>query len=186
MAEKHRHPILVVDDEPEILFSLQSLLRRDFEVHTAESGADALRILQQHPVHVILTDQRMPRMTGVELLSQARGAHPEAIRMVFTGYADIKSVVDAINKGRIYRYLTKPWDPDELIAVLRDACEQHERAAAKKQLLRDLREHLTRTLSLVQSLPAEQTETTQHAQASQALLARIDAALSATEEATDP
>ncbi len=171
MAEKPKPPILVVDDEPEILFSLRSLLRRDFEVYTAESGAEALRILQEQPVHVILTDQRMPQMTGVELLSRARGSHPEAIRIVFTGYADIKSVVDGINRGRIYRYLTKPWDPDELIAVLRQACEQHDRVAERTQLLRDLRQHLAQ-------LPAQP--------ASQGLLERIDRALSAPEDATEP
>src|SRR5438445_537437 len=113
-----KHPILLVDDEPEILFSLRGLLRREFELFTAESGAEALEILKQHPIHVIMTDQRMPRMTGVELLRQAQMEHPEAIRIVFTGYADLKAVVDAVNQGHIYRYLTKPWDPDDLLTVL--------------------------------------------------------------------
>lgn len=173
MAATTKPPILVVDDEREILFSLRGLLRRDFEVYTAESGAEALKILQQHPVHVILTDQRMPEMTGVELLSKARGDYPDAVRIVFTGYADIKSVVDAINKGRIYRYLTKPWDPDELIAVLRQACEQHNRFAQRQQFLRDLREHLERNQALLQRLSPGQEEAAQLAQASKELLARL-------------
>jgi DNA-binding NtrC family response regulator len=142
VAETPKHPILVVDDETEILFSLRALLRRDFEVHTAESGAQALEVLHQHPVHVIMTDQRMPQMTGVELLSRARGECPEAIRIIFTGYADLKAVIDAVNRGEIYRYLTKPWDPDELCAVLREACEHHDAIAERQRLLTELRDHL--------------------------------------------
>lgn len=173
MAATTKPPILVVDDEREILFSLRGLLRRDFEVFTAESGAEALRILQEHPIHVILTDQRMPEMTGVELLSRARGDYPQAVRIVFTGYADIKSVVDAINKGQIYRYLTKPWDPDELIAVLRRACEHHDRFAERHQLLNDVRKHLERGLAFLQGLPPGHAEADSLAHASQDLLARL-------------
>src|SRR5215468_8350579 len=127
MATATKHPILLVDDEPEILFSLRGLLRKEFELYTAESGQEALEILHQHPVHVIMTDQRMPQMTGVELLRRVQGDFPEAIRIVFTGYADIKAVIDAVNQGQIYRYVTKPWDPDELRDMLHEACEHYER-----------------------------------------------------------
>ena len=144
MPEKRKHSILLVDDEPDILFSLRGLLRREFELHTAQSGAEALEVLRKHPIHVIMTDQRMPEMTGVELLRRARGECPEAIRIVFTGYADIKSVVDAINHGQIYRYLTKPWDPDELCAMLHEACDYYDRIAERRRLLLDLRDFLTR------------------------------------------
>src|SRR5262249_10854561 len=125
-----KHPILVVDDEAEILYSLRALLRRDFDLHTAQSAYEAMQVLQRQPVHVIMTDQRMPGMTGVELLAQIREQHPDAIRMIFTGYADIKAVIDAINEGNIYRYLTKPWDPDELVTVLQQACAAYERIVA--------------------------------------------------------
>jgi DNA-binding NtrC family response regulator len=145
MATVSKHPILLVDDEPEILFSLRGLLRREFDLHTANSGAEALDVLHRHPVHVIMTDQRMPEMTGVEFLRRARGESPDAIRIVFTGYADIKAVIDAINQGQIYRYLTKPWDPDELVAVLREACAHYERLAQRRGLLNDLRDHLARS-----------------------------------------
>jgi DNA-binding NtrC family response regulator len=167
---KARHPILLVDDEPEILFSLRGLLRHDFEVHTAQGGAEALAILRQHPIHVIMTDQRMPEMTGVELLRQARGESPEAIRMVFTGYADIKAVVDAINHGQIYRYLTKPWDPEELVEVLRQACEHYEHVAERKRLLLDLKEHLSRCQAFLQAQPDAEAL----ARAGAALLARLE------------
>src|SRR5438132_4375097 len=137
-----KHPILLVDDEPEILFSLRGLLRKEFDLHTATSGAEALEILRRQPIQVVMTDQRMPEMTGVELLRQARGEYPEAVRMIFTGYADLKAVIDAVNQGQIYRYLTKPWDPDELCAVLHQACDQYDRIAERRQLLHDLRDHV--------------------------------------------
>jgi DNA-binding NtrC family response regulator len=161
-----KHPILLVDDEPEILFSLRGLLRKEFELYTAESGAQALEILHQHPVHVIMTDQRMPQMTGVELLQRAKGDCPEATRIVFTGYADIKAVVDAINQGQIYRYLTKPWDPEELLATLREACEHHDHIAERRRLLLDLREHVRHCQTLVKEPSA-----------GAALLERLDRAL---------
>jgi len=139
-----RHPILLVDDEEEILFSLRGLLRTEFELHTAGSGAEALEILNRHSIHAIMTDQRMPNMTGVELLRRAKAERPEAVRIVFTGYADIKAVIDAVNQGEIYRYLTKPWDPDELVAVFRQACDYYDRLSERRMLLCDLRDHLTR------------------------------------------
>jgi DNA-binding NtrC family response regulator len=140
------HPILVVDDETEILFSLRALLWRDFEVHTAESGAQALELLQQHPIHVLMTDQRMPQMSGVELLSRVRSQWPETVRIIFTGYADLKAVIDAINRGEIFRYLTKPWDPDELCTLLHEACDQYERTTERQRLLGELRAHLEQEL----------------------------------------
>jgi DNA-binding NtrC family response regulator len=140
-----KHPILLVDDEPEILFSLRGLLRKEFDLHTANSGAEALEVLHAQPAHVIMTDQRMPEMSGVEFLRRACGKCPAAICIVFTGYADIKAVIDGINQGQIYRYLTKPWDPDELLAVLRQACEHYEELAERRRLLRDLREHIGRS-----------------------------------------
>lgn len=159
MAETTKHPILLVDDEPEILFSLRGLLRRDFEIHAAQSGAEAIEVLKQHPVHVILTDQRMPDMTGVQLLHRVAGDYPQAIRIVFTGYADIKAVIDAVNEGHIYRYLTKPWDPDELLSVLRQACAAYDRLVEHQRLLRNLRSFLETCLPLLQQIPEEGART---------------------------
>lgn len=140
--EHGKHAILLVDDEPEILFSLKGLLRREFELHSAESGRQALEILQQHPIHIIMTDQRMPEMTGVELMGHVKTEHPDAIRMIFTGYADIKAVVDAINNGGLFRYITKPWDPDELIDLLHEAAAEYDALVERRQLLADLHHHL--------------------------------------------
>jgi DNA-binding NtrC family response regulator len=171
----NKHPVLLVDDEPEILFSLRGLLRQEFDLHAVESAAQALEILRRHPVHVILTDQRMPQMTGVELLRRAHAECPEAIRIIFTGYADIKAVIDAVNHGEIYRYLTKPWDPDELVAVLHQACEHFDRVAEGQRLLRDLRDYLRRCNGLLQSAPDGQAADA--VQTGQTLLARLERAL---------
>src|SRR5262245_33068139 len=141
MAANGKHPILVVDDEPEILHSLFGLLRMEFDVHTAESGKEALDLLEHQAVSVVMTDQRMPEMTGTELLSHLQGEWPDAIRMVFTGYADVKAVIEAINQGHIFRYITKPWHPDELRETLRQACAEYEQIIERKRLLADLREH---------------------------------------------
>jgi DNA-binding NtrC family response regulator len=138
MAEATKHPILIVDDEPEILYSLRGLLRRDFDVNTATSAYEGLQLLRRQPVHVILTDQRMPDTTGVEFLKQVRAEYPAAIRLIFTGYADLKAVIDAINEGSVYRYLTKPWDPDELQAVLHQAAKEYERRADRQRILGEL------------------------------------------------
>ncbi len=124
MAATSKHPILLVDDEPEILFSLRGLLRREFDLHTAESGAEALEILRRQPIHVVMSDQRMPEMTGVELLHRAREIRPDATRLLFTGYSDLSAVIDAINQGNVFRYIAKPWDPDDLLAALRRAGAQ--------------------------------------------------------------
>jgi DNA-binding NtrC family response regulator len=132
-AAADKYSVLVVDDEPDMLFSLRGLLRREFKVFTAGSGREAIEILRQHPVHVILTDQRMPEMTGVEFLSHARAWHPDAIRVIFTGYADTRSLVEAINQANVYRFVAKPWDPEELIALLRAACEAYQRIVERKR-----------------------------------------------------
>jgi signal transduction histidine kinase len=133
-AKPTRHTILVVDDEPDVVKSVKDLLRLEYRVLGATSPSEALQILNRETVHVVMTDQRMPEMTGVEFLSRLRGDHPDAMRLLFTGYADIKAVVDAINHGNVYRYITKPWDPDELQTVIRQACERYDLLVERKRL----------------------------------------------------
>jgi DNA-binding NtrC family response regulator len=171
MPDAGKHPILLVDDEPEILFSLRALVRREFDVHTAEGGDQALDVIHKHPVHVIMTDQRMPEMSGVELLARARAECPEAVRIIFTGYADLKAVIDAVNRGEIYRYLTKPWDPDELLAILHQACEQYDALADRHRLLADLKGYVEEGIAMGTTEPRTASGT--------ALVARIDRALKA-------
>jgi signal transduction histidine kinase len=135
-----RPSVLVIDDEPDVLSSVKDLLRLDYRVLGATRAREAIGILEQEAVDVIMTDQRMPEMTGVELLEEVRASHPDATRLLLTGYADIRAVIDAINRGNVYRYVTKPWDPEELHAVVRDAVERHSLLAERQQLLRTLQE----------------------------------------------
>lgn len=131
--------LLVVDDEPYILSTLTALLANDFEVLPATSAEAAQEILSRRPVDLILTDQRMPRMTGVQLLEWVRQHHPKTIRLLMTGYGDLEDAVEAINRGQVYRYLYKPWRADELIQVLRDACRTFELERSNEQLVEQLR-----------------------------------------------
>jgi response regulator RpfG family c-di-GMP phosphodiesterase len=159
MSEASKHSILVVDDEEEILHSLRGLLRMEFNVYTANSGREAIKILEQEPIHIILSDQRMPEMAGVELLAQARGERPGAIRVMFTGYTDVKAVIDAINQGQIYRYIAKPWQPDELLTVLREARAAFDRQAGQRRLLIELQNYQMRCLALIEGLQEGQLGT---------------------------
>ncbi|MDB5320574.1 MAG: luxQ 5 [Phycisphaerales bacterium] len=136
---KQRHTVLVVDDEIDVVASVKDLLRLDYKVLGATRAAEGLAMLEREPVHVVMTDQRMPETTGVELLAKVRDKHPDAMRLLFTGYADIRAVVDAINRGSVYRYITKPWDPDELMAIIREACDRYDLLAERKELMTELR-----------------------------------------------
>ncbi|MEW4570054.1 hybrid sensor histidine kinase/response regulator [Tautonia sp. JC769] len=134
------HTLLIVDDEPSLLESLSGLLRRRFRVLTASCGEEALAVLDAgEPVQIILSDQRMPGMSGDALLARARLLAPEAIRILFTGYAEISAVINAVNRGEIFRFLLKPWEPDELDAVLAQAVAQYELIADRRRLVEQLR-----------------------------------------------
>jgi signal transduction histidine kinase len=130
-----RHTLLVVDDEPDVVKSVQDLLRLDYRVLGSTSATKALELMHSEEIHVVMTDQRMPEMTGVEFLSRVRGEYPETIRLLFTGYADIRAVIDAINQGNVYRYITKPWDPEELQSLIREAVERYELLVERKNLV---------------------------------------------------
>jgi signal transduction histidine kinase len=140
MPVAQKHCLLVVDDEPDMVHSVQDLLRFDFRVLGATRAAEGLKILEREQVHIVMTDQRMPEMTGVEFLKRLRETHPETVRLLFTAYADIKAVSDAINQGSVYRYITKPWEPQELQAILRQAAEHYDLLAERKRLLAELQQ----------------------------------------------
>jgi signal transduction histidine kinase len=138
MKQPRRHTVLVVDDEPDVIQSVKDLLRLEFNVLGATRAAEGLRLLSEHEVHVVMTDQRMPEMSGVEFLQRIRGEHPDAVRLLFTGYADLRAVIDAINQGNVYRYITKPWDPDDLMGVIREACERYDLLVERKRMMLEL------------------------------------------------
>jgi response regulator RpfG family c-di-GMP phosphodiesterase len=182
MAVKNKPALLVVDDEAEILYSLRGLLHKEYDFHTAQSGYEGLRVLERTPINVVMTDQRMPEMTGVDFLAQVRERFPETTRLLFTGYADLPAVIDAINQGQVFNYLTKPWEPDELRLALRQATERHAELAERRRLLADVNAYVTRSLDLVRGLrekcgaaldAAGQAQAEQLAQDGAALLGRI-------------
>ena len=113
--------ILYVDDEENNLFSFKATFRIKYQVLVAISGEEALNILGTKKVHIIITDQRMPEMTGVEFLEKVLEKFPDPMRILLTGYADMNAVVDAVNKGKIFHYLAKPWNEEELDMTIQRA-----------------------------------------------------------------
>ena len=136
--EQRRHTLLIVDDEVDVLESLRHQFHRRYRVLTAASGGQAIALLNESPVQLILSDQRMPGMQGDAFLSQARKLQPDAIRMLFTGYADIQAVINAVNEGHIFRYILKPWDTVELEGIIRQAADQYDLLAERKRLIAEL------------------------------------------------
>lgn len=128
--------ILLVDDEPDVLSSLKRVLMdEDCDIYLANSGAEGLKILQQQGAKVVISDEMMPWMTGSEFLSSVKVQYPETIRIILTGQADIKSAMRAINKGEIYRFLTKPWNDIELRLTIMSALEKYNLEAENRKLL---------------------------------------------------
>jgi len=129
-----RH-LLLVDDEENILLSLRRLLRRDgYSIHLAHSGEEGLAILAQQPIGVVVTDQRMPAMTGSEFLGKVKESYPDTFRIVLSGYTEINSITDAINRGAIYKFLTKPWDDDLLRGHIAEAFSRYEMKSENTRL----------------------------------------------------
>lgn len=127
--------VLWVDDDPFILRSLQRLLRQEnYQLRIAHSGAEALAVLKVIPAQVIVSDQRMPDMTGTEFLEIVSQRYPTTVRVVLSGYADAGAIVDAINRGSIYKFLTKPWNDDELRLTIRECLTRHDELARQRQL----------------------------------------------------
>jgi response regulator RpfG family c-di-GMP phosphodiesterase len=126
--------VIYVDDEENNLLSFKASFRMKYEVFIAISAQEAITILQQNPeISVIITDQRMPDMTGVEFLESILDIFPDPIRILLTGYADINAVIDAVNKGKIYHYLSKPWKEEELSETIEKAHELYEYEISQKE-----------------------------------------------------
>ncbi len=133
--------ILYVDDDLDNLIVFEALCADHFATVTAASGTEALKILQTQEIAVMLADQRMPEMTGVELAERAAAKHPDVVRILITAYSDLSEAIDAINRGQVRGYLRKPWDPDELFAVLRESLATH----ATRRRVRQLELHMLAT-----------------------------------------
>jgi response regulator RpfG family c-di-GMP phosphodiesterase len=126
--------ILYVDDELNNLISFKAVFRIKYNVLTAISGEEAIKILRNNWINIIITDQRMPQMTGVEFLESILDEFPDPVRILLTGYADMNAVVDAVNKGKIFHYLSKPWNEDELDMAITRAFEVFKQKMDEKEL----------------------------------------------------
>jgi diguanylate cyclase (GGDEF)-like protein len=131
--------VLIVDDEPYILPTLSGLISREFEVLTASSADEAQKVFERRPVDIILSDQRMPRRTGIQLLEWVRQNSANTVRLLMTGFAELEDAVDAINKGHVYHYLLKPCRAEELLQVLRNAAEKLRLERERELLIAELR-----------------------------------------------
>ncbi|MTJ11888.1 response regulator [Anabaena sp. UHCC 0187] len=143
--------ILVVDDEPDNLDLLYRTFRRDFQVLKADSGVTALQLLEEEgEVAVIISDQRMPEMKGTEFLSRTVPQFPDTVRIILTGFTDIEDLVEAINAGQVYKYITKPWDPGELKGVVQRAAETYDLLKQRTEQLRRAHAHMDLLAVLVE------------------------------------
>ena len=134
------HTLLIVDDEPDVLLCLRGLFRKRYDVLTATAPNAALDLLDTQEVHVVICDQRLPGMSGTDFLVEVNRRRPDVVAMMITGYTDITSVTDAINRGHVFRYITKPWEPKDLESAVRQAVEHYSLLADRRRLVRELEE----------------------------------------------
>lgn len=146
IGKREKPKILIVDDETEVLGSLADLLRKDFHIFTTFDVREALDLLASQKVFsLVISDQRMPVMTGAEFLARVASISPDTARILLTGYADIEAVIEAVNQGQIVHYITKPWDGDRLLALLKPIAERHALLQENRKLIRQLAEIDTRS-----------------------------------------
>lgn len=155
MAHTKKHTLLVVDDEADVGDSVHDLLRREFTVLKARSAEQGMQLMREHEVHIIMTDQRMPKVSGVEFLKSIRAGHPQAIRMLFTGYADLEAVIAAINQGHIFKFLKKPWQPEELEQAVHEAAAEYDRLVEHAETTEKLRGELQHLRERITALEKE-------------------------------
>lgn len=144
MIRMRRHSVLVVDDEQDSLELLQRTLRRECTVYAALSGEAALRILKETDIAMIISDQKMPEMTGTELFQHTKEICPEVTRVILTGYTDIEDLIAAINTGHVYRYITKPWKPEEVKILVNDVLSRIDLEKENEQLVEEVQEQVNK------------------------------------------
>ena len=141
---ERKHTVLFVDDEENILHALRRLFRREgYHILTATSGPEGLELVRENEVSLVISDQRMPQMIGAEFLGHVRDLAPHAVRIMLTGYSDIEAATQAINEGGVYRYITKPWDDEELKITVREALERFELEQRNRELAAELQQKNT-------------------------------------------
>jgi len=135
---QQRKMVLYVDDEPKNLSSFKSVFRRHYEIYLANSAEEGIEIMEQTPIQLVITDQRMPKITGVEFLEKITEKFPDVTRILLTGYSDLDAIIDAINKGKIFKYIAKPWKTEELKETIDIALELAHLKQQNKILIENL------------------------------------------------
>lgn len=162
MKAQKKYSILYVDDEPENLTVFKSAFRRHYKVYVANSANEGLHLLNNENIQLIISDQRMPGMTGVEFLSYTTESFPDTVRMILTGYSDIDAVIQSINKGRVYRYISKPWDKNELKITIDNALEAYQLRQQNKQLIQNLEKKVKQRTAKIEEQKEELTTQAEH------------------------
>lgn len=167
--------VLIVDDEEGILSSLRRLLRREpYTLLTAGTADEALRIMETQPISLVISDYRMPAMTGTELLREVQRRWPETLRMVLSGYSEVKAIISAINEGAIYKFITKPWNDEEIKLHIRRALEQHALRAENLRMAGEIGLQNARLRELNEQLDQQAADATRGLTFSQEILDMID------------
>lgn len=135
-----KFPLLYVDDEEHNLISFEATFRKEYKVHTAKSAEDGIAIMRENDIKLVITDQRMPEMTGIQFLEKIAPEFPDTIRMILTGFSDIGVIIDAINSGRVFRYITKPWDENELRMTIENAKQLFGLQISNRELMTSLQQ----------------------------------------------
>lgn len=158
--EEKKYKILIVDDEPDNLALLYRTLRGKYEITKATSAIEALEILKNQSFNCILSDHKMPQMDGVEFLRRTYEVCPNTTRLLVTAYSDVKILIDAINYGKIYRYIKKPFNPDELLHIVEASLEYHQLKVDNENLIKDLKELFSGTIrAIIEALDAKDSFT---------------------------
>ena len=182
VCEKGLRRVLLVDDEDNILAALRRLLRREpYETLTAASAEEAIRIMEATPAQVVISDQRMPGITGVELIHEIRERWPSTLRLILSGYSEVNSIIAAINEGEIYKFISKPWNDEELKLHVRRAIEQYDLQAENERMAREILEQNNQLIALNRLLDQKAEDASTGQTCTQDLLEAIDVGIVAVD-----
>jgi response regulator RpfG family c-di-GMP phosphodiesterase len=178
-----RPRVLLVDDEENILASLRRLLRREpYDLVIANSAREALEVLEQTPVQLVITDFRMPGMTGVELLQEVQRRWPHTIRIILSGYSEVRAIIAAINEGSLYKFITKPWNDEEIKLNIRRALEQYALEAENRDLAGEIAKQNAELLRLNELLQQHAADATTGQALAQQMMEAVGAGVMAVDE----
>ncbi len=168
------HAVLAVDDEKSILSSLRRSLRKEpYKLFTAESGAEGLEILAANEIQMVVSDQRMPNMSGTEFLSQVKDLYPDTVRVVLSGYAEAEAIVDSINRGAVFRFIGKPWEDEDLKTIIRQGLAHYNLVIQNRELSEQTKHQLVELERLNNLLADSVVERTRSLQFSQEVLEHL-------------